>query len=161
MDHILIRRLEHLAGSVSSPRLAFGVEARDRPGPLYKHGAFEHDRVWVQLHGGLFVAKATVEICWIGEFSDIGSVRSRTKGSPLHGIDPFWTGRPRYGYAAVATLLRESWLDEPFWAGPRTYGYEWVVLEDQKKAASWQDRKQPPREGAGLQAAFRSWLAAR
>jgi hypothetical protein len=161
MDHVLIRRLEHLTGSRSAPRLAYGVETRDRPGPLHKRGAFQHDRVWVQVHGGLFVATATVEICWVGEYSDIDSVRARTGGSALHDVEAFWKGRPRYGYAALATLRRESWLDEPFWAGPRTYGYEWVVLEDRKKASSWQERNPPPREGAGLQMAFRSWLAAR
>jgi hypothetical protein len=158
VDHVLIRRLEHLAGTPSTPRVAYGVEVRDRPGPLYKHGAFEPDRVWVQLHGGLFVARATVLICWLGEYSDIGSVRSRTKGSPLHDIEAFWKGRPRYGYAAVATLRGESWLDEPFWAGPRTYGYEWVVMDDQKKASSWLERKPPPRGGTGLEEAFRDWL---
>jgi hypothetical protein len=161
MDHVLIRRLDHLTGSASAPALGYGVEVRDRPGPLHKHGAFDPDSVWVQLHGGLFVARAVVSICWLGEYSDIGSVRARTRGSPLYELDDFWKGRPRYGFAAVATLRREAWLDEPFWAGPRTYGYEWVLLEDRSKASSWLDRKSPPRGGAGLREAFESWLAAR
>jgi hypothetical protein len=161
MDHVLIRRLEHLTGSASLPSLAFGTEARDRPGPLHKRGAFEGDRVWVQVHGGLFVARAIVRICWVGEYSDIGSVRERTKGSAVYDLDEFWKGRPRYGFAAVATLDRESWLDEPFWGGPRTYGYEWVVLEDRKKASSWLDPKPPPRGGAAIQEAFTAWMAAR
>ncbi|HLF69777.1 MAG TPA: hypothetical protein VI541_02340, partial [Actinomycetota bacterium] len=66
MEHVLIRKLDHLTGSATSPRLGFAVEARDRPGPAHKNGAFEGDVVWVQLHGGLFVARAKVKICWIG-----------------------------------------------------------------------------------------------
>jgi hypothetical protein len=160
VDHVLIRRLEHISGTRSQPSLVFGVETRDRPGPLYKAGAFEDDHVWIQLHGGLFVARATVRICWVGEFAEIGSVRARTQGSALRADDDFWAHRPRYGYAGVATLMRESWID-PFWAGPRTYGYEWVLLDDAKKRSSWLDLKPPPRGGEGLRDAFDAWLAAR
>ncbi len=158
MDHVLIRKLEHLAGTAARPSLGFGVEIRDRPGPLHKHGAFEDDRVWVQLHGGLFVASAVVKLTWVGEYSDIESVRARTRGAPIHGMASFWEGRPRYGYAGVATLHREAWID-PFWAGPRTYGYEWVLLEDDRKRASWLDPKPPPRGGETLPRGFRSWRA--
>src|SRR5438874_11279583 len=118
MDHVLTRRLEHLTGSRAKPALGFGVETRDRPGPLFKNGAFADDRVWIQLHGGLFVARATVRICWLGEYSEIGSVRSRTEGSAMHGMDEPWAHRPRYGYAGVATLQEEAWID-PFGAGRR------------------------------------------
>ena len=160
MDHVLIRRLEHLGGSRLAPALGYGIETRDRPGPLHKQGAFEDDRVWLQLHGGLFVARAVVKICWVGEYSDIGSVRGRTRGSPLYALDGFWKGRPRYGYAGVAALHREVWID-PFWAGPRTYGYEWVLLENERKRSSWLDPKPPARGGEGQLDRFRSWLVAR
>jgi hypothetical protein len=157
VEHVLIRSLEHLAGSPEAPSVGFGVETRGVPGPLYKLGAFQDDRVWVQLRGGLFVAKAVVRICWVGEYSDIRAVQNRTLGSPLHDLDDFWRGRPRYGYAGVATLVRESWV-EPFWAGPRTYGYEWVVLQNDAKRASWLDPKPAPRGGADLADRFRRWL---
>ena len=155
MEHVLIRKLEHLAGS-STPALGFGVETRDRPGPLYKQGAFERDTVWIQLHGGLFVARAVVMIGWVGEYSDIGTVRARTKGSRLHDLDDFWRGRPRYGYAGVVTLGQEKWV-EPFWGGPRTYGYEWVVLEKDAKRSSWLDPKPAPRGGDDLLRRFTAW----
>jgi hypothetical protein len=160
LEHVLIRKLEHLAGTATAPQLGFAVEARDRPGPAYKNGAFEDDAVWVQLHGGLFVAKAKVRICWIGEFSNIREIRARTRTSKLHEMEGFWAGRARYGYAAVASLKDEVWI-EPFWAGPRTYGYEWVILEDAKKRGSWLDRKEPPRGGDELRRRFVSWLSAR
>lgn len=161
MEHVVIRKLEHLTGTSRAPVLGFAVEARERPGPAYKQGAFPDDVVWIQLHGGLFVARAKVRICWIGEFSRIDEVRARTKGYPIHGIDAYWVGRPRYGYAAVAALQNETWID-PFWAGPRTYGYEWVLCDDAKKRSSWLDPRDPPR-GAGedLPRRFRSWLGAR
>jgi len=159
VDHVLIRHLEHLTGSADRPALAFGVEIRDRPGPLYKQGAFEADRVWIQLHGGLFVARASVRIGWVGEYSDVSAVRRRTAGAPIHDVDGFWTGRPRYGYAGVVTLEGETWI-EPFWAGPRTYGYEWVALADDRKRASWLDPKSPPRGGEGLRDRFAAWKAA-
>lgn len=158
MEHVLIRRLEHLTASSRGPRLAYGVETRDRPGPLHKNGAFEDDRVWVQLAGGLFVARAVVRISWVGEYSDVSSVRARTRGAPIFDVDDFWRGRPRVGYAGVATLEREQWID-PFWAGPRTYGYEWVVIGDDAKRASWLDGKPPPRGGEGLRERFESWRA--
>jgi hypothetical protein len=160
VEHVLIRKLEHLTGSADRPDLRFGVEVRDRPGPLHKHGAFEDDTVWIQLHGGLIVGRAAVRITWIGEYSDVRQVRARTAGSPIHDLEGFWTGRARYGYAGVATLAREQWV-EPVWAGPRTYGYEWVRLEDDKKRASWLDPRPPPRGGEGLLGAFRDWIAAR
>ena len=160
MEHVLIRRLEHLTGSAVRPALGFGVEIRDRPGPLYKTGAFAEDRVWVQVHGGLFVAKAVVRISWVGEYSDVASVRARTKGSAIHDVDGFWKHRPRFGYAGVATLEHESWI-EPFWAGPRTYGYEWVLLEDERKRSSWLDPKPPARGGEGLLEQFLAWRTSR
>ncbi|HEV3475299.1 MAG TPA: hypothetical protein VG602_08040, partial [Actinomycetota bacterium] len=89
--------------------------------------------------------------------SRVDSVRARTKGSPLHGLEDFWKGRPRLGYAVVAGLEHEKWI-EPFWGGPRTYGYEWVTLEDEKKRSSWLEPKDPPRGGSGLLRQFRSWL---
>jgi hypothetical protein len=159
VEHVLIRKLEHLAGSGSAPALGFGVEIRDRPGPLHKHGPFEGEPVWVQLHGGLFVAQAAVKLCWVGEYSSVADVRARTRESPLFAMDTFWRGRPRYGYAAVASLQREAWLPEPFWAGPRTYSYEWVRLEDDRKRAAWLDRKEPPRGGDLLLKQFRAWLS--
>jgi hypothetical protein len=160
VDHVLIRDLDHLTGSAAAPALRFGVETRDRAGPLHKHGAYEDDLVWIQVHGGLFVGRATVRICWVGEYSDIEAVRARAVGSAIHDVAAFWERRPRYGYAGVVTLHREAWI-EPFWAGPRTYGYEWVLLESDAKRSSWLDPKAPPRGGEGLLDRFRSWLAAR
>ena len=159
MDHVLIRRLEHLTGSARSPTLGYAVETRDRRGPAHKKGAFPDDVVWVQLRGGLFVAKARVELCWIGEYSSVAEIRQRTRGAPLFAVDSFWSGRPRFGYAAVAHLRSEAWID-PFWAGPRTYAYEWVVLDDDKKQRSWLDRKEPPRSADDLRAAFDRWREA-
>jgi hypothetical protein len=159
MEHVLIRKLEHLAGTGGRPALGFGVEVRERPGPLHKQGAFSDEPVWVQLRGGLFVARAMVRLCWLGEYSSIADVRDRTEGSPLRDMDEFWKGRPRYGYAAVAELERERWLDEPFWAGPRTYGYEWIRLDDDKKRKAWLGPKEPPRGGEGLLRQFRAWIA--
>lgn len=158
MEHVLIRRLEHLTGTKTAPKLSYAIEMRDRAGPAHKSGAFPGDVVWVQLRGGLFVAKAIVRICWIGEFSRPEEIRARTKGSPLVNVGDFWQGRPRYGYAAVAALESESWLRQPFWAGPRTYGYEWVLLENDKKRASWLDKKAPPRTSDDLGLRFKSWL---
>jgi hypothetical protein len=154
----VIRKLEHLSGSAGAPRLGFAIETRDRPGPVYKNGAFEGDEVWLQLHGGLFVCKAMIQICWVGEYSSVSEVRARTKGSPIYEIDGFWAGRPKYGYSVVASLNRESWV-KPFWAGPRTYGYEWVRLEDEGKRSSWLQAKDPPRSGESLRRAFNSWIA--
>jgi hypothetical protein len=160
MDHVLIRKLEHLTGSASSPRLGYAIEVRDRKGPAHKNGAFERDAVHVQLHGGLFVARASVKICWIGEYSRIDEIRARTKGSPIYDVDDFWQGRPRVGYAAVAELVSERWVP-PFWGGPRTYAYDWVVLEDDAKRKSWLDEKEPPRGGEDLKSSFAAWKASR
>ena len=159
MDHVVVRSLGHLTGDAGKPAVGFAVETRDRPGPAYKEGSSPDDVVWVQLDGGLFVAKARIVIGWVGEYSSVDEVRDRTTG-PLHDLDAFWAGRPRYGYSAVARLQQESWLDEPFWAGPRSYGYEWILLENEKKRSSWLDPKPPPRGGEGLRDRFRSWLHA-
>lgn len=156
MEHVLIRKLEHVTGTNGAPKLGFAVETRDRPGPAYKGGAYEGDIVWIQLHGGLFVAKARVRIGWVGEYSNINEVRARTKGSPLASVEDFWARRAKFGYAAVAQLVAETWID-PFWAGPRTYGYEWVLLDDAKKRASWLDPKDPPRTGEDVGKKFASW----
>ena len=158
MDHVVIRKLEQLTGSSRAPQIAYAVETRDRPGPAHKNGAFPNDGVWIQLRGGLFVAKARIELCWSGEYSHINEVRSRTKGSPLYDLIAFWGGRPKYGYAAVASLRHESWID-PFWAGPRSYGYEWVLLDDDKKRSSWLEGKPPPRTKDDLAKAFEDWKA--
>lgn len=161
MDHVVIRKLEHLTGSAKAPRIGYAVETRERPGPAYKEGAFEGDVVWLQLYGGLIVAKAKVHIGYVMEYSNIAEVRRRAQGSPLHGIEDFWKGRPRYGFACVAALTDETWIHPPYWGGPRTYGYEWVVLDEAKKQASWLDKKEPPRgDAVDLVTKFRHWLIA-
>lgn len=160
MDHVVVRKLEHLTGNAHSPRLGHAVETRDRPGPAHKHGSYPGDGVWIQLYGGLFVAKARIVLGWVGEYSHVEEVRRRTQGAPIHDVIDFWKGRARFGYAAVAELSHERWI-EPFWAGPRTYGYEWIVLEDAKKRSSWLDPKPPPRTNADLPARFQEWLSAR
>jgi hypothetical protein len=161
VDHVVIRSLATLTGDPAQPALGFAVETRDRPGPAYKEGSSPDDVVWVQLEGGLFVAKARIVLGWVGEYSSVDEVRARTAGSELHGLDGFWAGRPRYGYAAVARLQHEAWLEEPFWAGPRSYGYEWILLENDKKRSSWLDPKPPPRGGEGLRDRFEGWLGTR
>ena len=161
MEHVIIRQLEHLTGSAERPRLAFAVETRDRRGPANKAGAYDGDIVHVQLHGGLFVARAAIKIGWIGEYFGVDEIRARTAGSPIHDVDDFWQGRSRVGYAAVAELTQERWLPAPFWAGPRTYGYEWVVLENDAKKKSWLEEKEPPRGGEDLAARFQAWRDAR
>jgi hypothetical protein len=159
VEHVVIRPLEHLTGGADRPDLGFAVETRDRPGPAHKEGSSPDDDIWVQLEGGLFVARARIRLGWVGEYSTIDEVRARTRGSPIEALDAFWAGRPRYGYAAVASLQGERWID-PFWAGPRSYAYEWVLLENDKKRASWLDPKPPPRGGEGLKSRFESWLGA-
>jgi hypothetical protein len=156
MDHVVVRKLEHLTGSGKTPALGYAVEMRERPGPVFKHGAFPGDVVWIQLRGGLLIAKARIRLCWIGEYSSVPEIRVRTKGSQLHDVAGFWSGRPRYGYAAVASLENEVWM-EPQWAGPRTYSYEWVLLDDAKKRAAWLDPKAPPRGQQDLAGQMRAW----
>lgn len=157
MDHVIVRKLEHLTGTSDRPALGYAVETRERPGPAFKTGTSPDEGVWVQLHGGLFVAKARVKLGWVAEYGGIDSVRARTRGSEIYDLDDFWKGRPRLGYAVVASLQHEKWV-EPFWAGPRTYGYEWIVIEDEKKRTTWLEPKEPPRGGAGLLEQFQAWL---
>lgn len=159
-EHVVIRKLEHLTGSATAPRLSYAVETRESPGPAHKHGAFPEDIVWIKLHGGLVVGKAKVRICWVGEYSNIAEIRARTSGSPLFDVSTFWAGRPKAGYAAVAELAYERWLD-PFWAGPRSYGYEWVILDSDRKKATWHEKKEPPRSGEALIEDLKRWMAAR
>jgi len=146
-EHVVVRPLELLAGTPSKPQLAIGVETRDRPGPAYKAGVFSDDEVWIQLRGGLLVARARVTIAWRGEYSRLDEIKKRVQGVDLP--DAFWAGRSRAGFAVVANLGAERWI-EPVWAGPRTYGYEWIVLESDPKRASWLSPKEPPRGGDGL-----------
>src|SRR3954468_22065677 len=113
MEHVGVRSLAHLAGDAGRPALGFAVETRDRPGPAYKEGSAPDDVVWVQLDGGLIVARARIRLGWVGEYSSVDEVRDRTHGSALFPLDSFWAGRPRYGYAAVAGLHHEQWLGEP------------------------------------------------
>jgi hypothetical protein len=158
VDHVVVRKLEHLTGTQRAPRIGYAVETRDRPGPVFKEGAYQDDAAWIQLHGGLFVAKAKVKIGWVGEYAGVQEVRARTRGAPIHDVADYWAGRARFGYAAVAELESERWID-PFWAGPRTYGYEWVVLENDKKQKSWLTPKEAPRSADDLRARFDRWMA--
>ena len=158
MDHVIVRKLEHLTGTSDRPALGYAVETRERPGPAFKTGTSPDEGVWVQLHGGLFVAKARIKLGWVAEYGGIDSVRARTRGSEIHNVDDFWKGRPRLGYAVVASLQHEKWV-EPFWAGPRTYGYEWIVIDDEKKRTTWLEPKEPPRGGASLLEQFQAWLS--
>lgn len=150
-EHVQIRGLEHLSGGDDRPRVGIGIETRDRPGPAFKAGVYSEDILWIQLRGGLIVAKATVKIAWRGEYSGIDEIRRRVPGALVP--DSFWAGRSRFGYAIVATLEHERWVD-PFWAGPRSYAYEWIVLESDAKRKSWLEEKPPPRGGGDLRAKF-------
>lgn len=150
-EHVQVRALEYLAGTAERPALRYALEMRDRPGPAYKAGVYSDDKVWVQVRGGLIVATARVKLAWKGEYSRVDEIRRRTRDWPIAGS--FWEGRPRAGYAIVAELADERWID-PFWAGPRSYAYEWIVLENDAKRASWLDPKDSPRAGDQLKASF-------
>ena len=158
-EHVLIRKLEHLTGSEKAPRFGYAIETRASAGPAYKNGAFPEDVVWLKLHGRLVVGRAQIKIAWVGEFSSREEVRSRTRGSAIHDVDDFWNGRPKVGYAVIAELTAERWI-EPRWQGPRTYGYEWIVLDNDKKTATWMETKPPPRGGEELERSFLTWQAA-
>ena len=106
-EHVLIRKLEHLTGSSNAPGLRYAIETRSSAGPAYKSEAFPGDAVQIKLHGGLVVARAQIKIAWVGEFSSLGEIRSRTRGAPIHDIADFWAGRPKVGYAVVAELANE------------------------------------------------------
>lgn len=155
-DHVVIRKLEHLTGDARGPHFGYAVETRESAGPAHKQGAFPDDQVWLKLHGGLVVGKAKIKICWVGEYSSIPEIRARTSGSAIHDVTSFWSGRPKAGYAAVAELAFERWVD-PHWVGPRTYGYEWVILDSDKKVASWTEEKPAPRGGDELLKDFLAW----
>lgn len=155
-DHVLIRKLEHLAGNDRAPALRYAVETRASAGPAYKSGAFPGDVVWIKLHGGLVVGKAQIQIAWVGEYSALREIQARTAGSAIQNDPSFWAGRPKFGYAVVGELQNERWLD-PKWLGPRTYGYEWVVMDSDKKRRSWFEEKPPPRGGAELLQRFLDW----
>jgi len=150
-EHVQTRALEHVAGNEDRPALRYALETRDRPGPAYKAGVFSDDIVWIQLRGGLMVGRARVSIAWKGEYASIDEVKRRVSGWDVPSS--FWDGRSKNGYAIVAELADERWI-EPYWSGPRSYGYEWIVLENDAKRASWLDGKDPPRSGADLPARF-------
>jgi hypothetical protein len=152
-EHVVVRSLQHIVGTPAKPALSIALETRDRPGPAYKAGVFSDDDVWIQVHGGLLVGRARVEIAWRGEFARLDEIKARARELP----EAMWSGRPRAGYAVVAKLTQERWID-PVWAGPRTYGYEWIVLENASKRASWLEPKEPSRGGEGL---LRDFLTAR
>jgi len=154
-EHVVIRSLPHMTGDEAHPSLRLAMETRDRAGPAYKHGVFSEDVVWIQLVGGLLVAKARVRESWRGEYSRIDELRRRLSDVPTS--EALWEGRPRAGYAVIARLEQEHWL-EPDWCGPRSYAYEWVTLENEAKRTSWLEPKPPPRGGESLMADF---LAAR
>ncbi|HVM12608.1 MAG TPA: hypothetical protein VM638_09080, partial [Actinomycetota bacterium] len=105
-------------------------------------------------------ARARIKLGWVGEYSRVEEIRRRTRGAPIHDVDDFWRGRARFGYAAVAELAAEKWV-EPFWAGPRTYAYEWILLESDKKRSTWLDEREPPRGGEDLVRRFETWRAER
>ena len=153
--HVVIRKLEHLTKDARGPRLTYALETRTTKGPAHKAGAFPDDVVWIKLHGGLMIGKARIELAWVGEYSSLGEIRARTRGAGIYDLADFWAGRPKVGYAVVATLKDERWID-PHWAGPRTYAYEWVVLDD-KKRDSWLEEKPAPRGGDELHERFRRW----
>jgi hypothetical protein len=155
-DHVLIRKLEHLAGNERAPALRYAVETRASAGPAFKSGAFPGDVVWIKLHGGLVVAKAEITIAWVGEYSSLREIQARTAGSAIQTNHSFWVGRPKFGYAVVGELQNERWV-EPKWEGPRTYGYEWVVMDSDKKRKSWFEEKPPPRGGEELLQSFLDW----
>ena len=152
---MIIRKLEHLTGNARAPRLTYAIETRASAGPAHKTGAFPDDTVWIKLHGGLMVGKAKIRIAWVGEYSSLHEIRSRTEDSDINKVDGFWAGRPKVGYAVIAELKDERWID-PHWAGPRTYGYEWVVLDD-KKRDQWLEEKSAPRGGEALVDDFGRW----
>ena len=158
-DHIVIRKLEHLARTERGPALGYAVETRATAGPAFKNGAFAGDVMWIKLHGGLMIGKAEIKIAWVGEYSSLREVQARTTGSAIQSNASFWAGRPKFGYAVVAELQNERWF-EPKWQGPRTYGYEWVVMDSDKKAKSWFEDKPPPRGGDELLREFLSWRGA-
>lgn len=149
MDHVVIFDPGLVGATNGRPDITAAVEARDRPGPAYKHGVFSDDVVWIRM-GPLLVAKGKVKLAWKGEYAFLRELRDRTKGTELYGRDEFWAGKPKIGYAVVAQLKDVYFLKEPSLAGPRTYGYDWITLENEKKEDTWLTRRPPEPKDADL-----------
>lgn len=146
---------EHVSARDGRPAMTVAVEARDRPGPAYKHGVFPDDVVWIRM-GPLLVAKATVRIAWKGEYAFLRELQQRTRGTELEGLASFWQRKPKIGYAVVATLTDARFVREPALAGPRSYGYDWIVLENERKRETWLDLRPPEPKDAELVSRFRT-----
>lgn len=159
VEHVVIFAPEHLAARDGRPDVPLAIEARDRPGPAYKHGVFSDEEVWIRM-GPLLVAKAAVKLAWKGEYAFLREIRDRTEGTYLYDLEPFWSGKPKIGYAVVAELKDARFVAEPSLAGPRSYGYDWIVLENEKKHQTWLTKRPPEPKDAELLARFRG-LAAR
>lgn len=155
----MIMQPEHVRAHDGRPLVPYAVEARDRPGPAFKHGVFPDDVVWIRM-GPLLIAKAVVKIAWKGEYAFVRELRDRTRGSHMHGDDSFWQHRPKIGYAVVATLEPARFLPEPVLAGPRSYGYDWIVLESESKQETWLTHRPPEPKDADLVRRFREMSSA-
>ena len=154
MDHVVIFAPEHLEARNGRPNVTVAVEARDRPGPAYKHGVYNDDVVWIRM-GPLLVAKGAVKLATKLEYAFLEELRDRTRDTDLHGLEGFWAGKPKIGYAVVAELKDVRFLNEPCLAGPRTYGYDWIVLENERKAQTWLTKRPPEDKDADLVRRFR------
>ena len=145
---------EHLSARDGRPNLTMAVEARDRPGPAYKHDVLSDDVVWIRM-GPLLIATARIKLARKIEYAFTKELRERTKGSELYDLDAFWSGKPKIGYAVVAELKEARFLPEPALAGPRTYGYDWIVLENERKHETWLTRRPPEGKDRDLVARYR------
>jgi hypothetical protein len=157
VQHVVIFQPEHLSARDGRPRVSVAVEARDRPGPAFKHGVASDDVVWIRM-GPLLVAKAVVDIAYHFEYAMLKELRERTKGTELYGLEGFWAGKPKVGYAVVAKLRGARFVPEAKLAGPRTYGYDWIVLENERKEDTWLDERAPEPKDAQLVSRFRAML---
>ncbi|MCK4456272.1 MAG: hypothetical protein KAW39_00875 [Thermoplasmata archaeon] len=141
LEHVVIRRVEFVAGTKEEPEASVYVQANRKKPPL-KTDLFRVGQVvWMKWSGGPIVARSRI-LSWqsgtvVG--GDVSEVRDKTKGTGLHDKKRFWEFLADKGYFhfTVVRLTDEELLETPIHSTARSFGSSWIYLRNQRDKKRW------------------------
>lgn len=115
MEHVVIRRLEFVAGTREKPEVGVFVQSHKSHRPLNEEKISPNDIVWMKWVEGPLVAKSKILSYHSGEIknSNINEARELTKGTKLFGLDKYWKSlaEKENCFYTVIRLRDEEWLE--------------------------------------------------
>jgi hypothetical protein len=136
-QHVVIRRLDYVAGSSEKPAVKVFTQSHASRPPVPWGKLSIGDIAWMKWRSGPIVARGIVE--GFRQIHDCTPdiLRNTVGGTNLYDLVNYWNALPPVFFGMAIFVGQEQWLDSPIFPKARSYSESWIVLDSPEKEAAW------------------------